>query len=268
MNAPYPPGMTGPWGLNVSPARRNIGASYIAANRAELSADTGNIKPVDWFDCCLPCDDQGKLQACIGYGTKNWFEAMIRKVCGRDAIPAGMAIDPLVIWRTALESEGHAGQNVGVSTARAGLDAAKKLGLLGPSCRIVEVGPSLEALSMSMQETPLVVGLQLHPGWIPANINKEFGTVDEDPWTKLGFCGGHCMLMAALLRHPESGVWAPVYQNSWTADYAFKGFVLASHGDFMWCYMGEGPFTVAGYDPATDRSWEKFLVKDEARGTV
>lgn len=262
--------MTGPWGLRVSAARRALGASYMETHRAVLGAEpaVADLRPVDWYDCCLPSDDQGKLQACVGYGSKAWFEAVIRKQCGRDAIPPGTAIDGQLLWRTALEAEGHAGLNVGLSTARAGFDAAKRLGLLPKSCIVSEVGPSLEAQVLSLQETPLVVGLLISRGWFPASVNPSNGAVDESRSTKFDIAGGHCMLMVSAIKHPVTGMWAHMYQNSWTEKYGFHGFALASFNEFSTGYMGDGPFTVSGYDAVKDRSWERFLIKDESRGTI
>ena len=241
---------------------------YVAANRNALARTPSDLVPVDWFDCCLPSDDQGRLNACVGHGTGNWFVAIIRRKCGLDAIPLGYSFDGELLWRMALEADGRAGQNEGLASARDCFVSAKKLGIITGANALIEIGPACEGINLSLRETPLVCGIHVHAGWFDDAVNKETGQVGEALGPSVLDLAGHCMLMAADIRHPVSGRWAYMWQNSWTQDYGYHGFALSSHDEFLQCYMGDGPWTVANYDPVNNRTWEKYIVKDPTRGTL
>jgi C1A family cysteine protease len=209
---------------------------------------------VEWAYHSIPVDSQGGTNACVGYSTANWLEAMLRKHLGRDVLKPTEQIDGELIWRTGREMffPDEPVEDSGLWLHH-GFKAAIALGLLPPGTIVQEVRQNrLDVLSQRLKEAPLVMAQATHQQW--NNPKRESGFIKK---AKGDVYAGHAVLMVGITQ--QAGKNFVLLQNSWGLDWGWHGLGLLSEAHYYLnnmapCCTAKLPEGWQSYD-----GWRKYV---------
>lgn len=194
-----------------------------------MRSDDGRIKYTsEWIYHSIPVDSQGGTNACVGYTTANWVEAMLRKTYGRDILAPGEQIDGEGIWRRGRQMfwPNETVESGGL-WLRQGFQAAIELGILPPGTTITE--PSVnnfEHMSRHLETSPVAIAQATHQGWeMPRKDNGFIERKKGDPYQ------GHAILCVGLTM--QAGKPFLVLQNSWGLDWGWHGLGILSESHYQ-----------------------------------
>lgn len=221
-----------------------------------LAEAAKNREAVGWQEFAVPTINQHG-PSCCGQAWANWFEMLIRREIGRDALKEGEQIDGYAIWRRAREL--FYGGNLGGGLFLAqGFAGAMELGILPPGTVLLDITPDLDCIITQLKETPLVQGHIVSDGWYEPN--PENGCLDHSKLPKPGDGGHATCLMGA---DPEESDTFIVGQNTWGSDYAFHGYFVMDFKFWSSCYIGEGPFSARLPEGWTAwDGWRKYVTRN------
>lgn len=222
-----------------------------------VSSDSSasNVREVGWFEWCLPTYSQNG-ESCVGHSWANWIECVARKRMGDSFIPRGLQVNGEAIWKRGREMF-WGGDMTGGLYLDQGCLAAVDLGILPPLATPVRVDRTVSAQSMQLTRTPLVVGHAVHAGWF--NPSQENGCIDHAP-RPTGADGYHATLRVGLLL--QNGVWFFAGQNSWGAEWGWRGYFLMTAAEDIEGAMQDSPWTCdLGGALVTGPRFQDYLVK-------
>lgn len=195
-----------------------------------------DIREVTWFESCIPTYNQ-QGESCVGQSWANWIECVARKRLGHAVIPRGLQVDGEAIWKRG-RAMFWGGKLDGGLYLDQGVLAAVDLGIFPAGARPVRVDCAASAQSAQLTRTPLVVGHAVHAGWFKPS--PENGCIDHAP-KPTGADGYHATLRVGILH--QGGIWFYAGQNSWGADWGWRGyFLMAASEDFEGA-MQDSPWT-------------------------
>jgi hypothetical protein len=182
----------------------------------------------EWLMHSIPVDSQGDTNACVGYTTANWIEAMLRKTHGRDVLKPGQQIDGEAIWRRGREMfwPKESVESGGLWLWQ-GFEAAIDMGVLPPATATKEIKSlKFEVLSEEMAKYPLAMAQATHNGWnFPQRESGFIKRMKGDP------AAGHAVLMVAMLK--QGGKPYAMLQNSWGLDWGWHGCGILSESHWQ-----------------------------------
>jgi hypothetical protein len=127
------------------------------------------------------------------------------------------------------DQDGEAGLSLGDS-ARAAVAA----GLLPPDTEIWRVQMNALSILAALDQGPIITGHTCHKGWLPQNLDKYTGAVDETFWDSAydqlnNGLGGHATKCLASNIHEGKDLF--VHRNSWGAiGQGLQGIICMSEG--------------------------------------
>ena len=248
-----PKGCKGPWGFK---GKRPLG--YVPG----MIGDTAEIEDVERLDAAIPVENQGNLSACSGFSRSAALTTDIRAKLGKSAIPDGHCIDPVTPWEVAKEIEGtDPSANDGVQTAKSILLAYQKLGIIGASLPLHQIGSDATSINLALKEQSLCFAFNCFRAFFPDYLGP-FGQVQEgieiNAWDMLNG-GGHLIACIGMVMQQGDGRPWVYLPESWGQQVGYRGFTTC-HYDFIQPLLLEDPWCIANYDPMQDRGWEAHIV--------
>lgn len=212
------------------------------------------IEPISaWTKYAIPTYNQ-RFPSCVGHATANWFEMMLRFKLGRKAIPAGKQIDGDAIWRKARKMFwSREPLEDGGLLMDQGFRAAIELGILPPNSGVMQVRMDVGMLSRMLHTEPVLQGTGVHRNWSAAS--RQNGQI---PFDLPDPNAGHATCIVGVIM--QDGEPYVLFQNSWGADWGYKGYGLMRAD--QWEQSLLGPLTVCKLpdDYGDWTGWKNYLI--------
>jgi hypothetical protein len=138
---------------------------------------------------------------------------------------------------------------------------ASRRGMIPPSAMMRRPAIDMSSICSALKSGPIVLGLSVHEGWAPANLNRDNGAVDESMDAHLmPYTNGHAMKLVATNRHNNCD--GLVLRQSWgNIGIENKGLVFVSAAHFVRWAIDLPVAVDFGPDWPAWRGWEEWVVK-------
>ncbi|MCO6401334.1 MAG: hypothetical protein J5I99_08920 [Verrucomicrobia bacterium] len=230
------------------------GGATVGVKDGTLS-DIPPVAVAPWYDFAVPTWSQ-RFSDCVAHATVNAIEMLYRRAVGKQAIPAGMQLDPVPIYKHARAKNYPAERwDEGGLLLHHGYLSAVALGYLPPGSRPGLVDLPLGAVCHLLVNQPILQGTATHGGW--RKPNPANGQIPIRGWIPNPFAG-HATVLTAVLE--QRGRFYVQFLNSHGADWGYHGYGMFRAD--QWQQNRMGPLCLitlpAGWEQWT--GWKDYLI--------
>lgn len=138
---------------------------------------------------------------------------------------------------------------------------AKTRGMIPADAIIHRPQIEMGSICAALKKGPIVIGLSVHEGWSPANLNPDNGAVDESLDAHLmPYTNGHAMKLVSTNQHNDCA--GLVLRQSWgNIGIENKGLVFCTAAHFIRWAIDMPVAVDFGPGWAAWRGWEKWVLK-------